>query len=215
MDITQYIGITGAVTYLLSYFLLQLGKVDGNGISYTLLNMIAACLVLISLTTDFNIGSAIIQVSFIALSFYAIGRGYMNRRAIKLAPMEHKLANLLFPDLPARRALPLIRQGSWMNTTAAQLAKEGQPLDAISVLMTGHASVVKSGQRVADLGEGQVVGEITWWERLPANADVTIHGTAHYFSIPIKTVQEFLVKNSDVAIAFETGLRKQLLRKLA
>lgn len=109
MEITQYIGIAGAVTYLLSYFLLQLGKIDGNGNFYAALNMLAAIFVTISLTTHFNIGSLIIQVSFISLSLYAIFRSFWMRRHIQLAPLEQELAGLLFPDLPPRQALPLIR----------------------------------------------------------------------------------------------------------
>jgi hypothetical protein len=102
MDITQYIGIAGAVTYLLSYSLLQLGKIDGNGNFYAFLNMLAVLFVMISLTTRFNIGSMIIQVSFISLSVYAIFRSFWMRRDIKLAPLERQLATLLFPDLPPR-----------------------------------------------------------------------------------------------------------------
>ena len=199
----------------MSYFLLQLGKVDGNGNVYASLNMLAAVLVMISLTTHFNIGSLIIQVSFISLSLYAIFRSFWMRRDIKLAPMESQLASLLFPNLPPRQALPLIRKGSWRNEASIMLARQGEPLDAISVLMTGEACVVKSGKCVAKLGAGQIVGEVSWRDNSPATADVSVNKQAHYFSISNTQLRQFLLKNADAASAFEAGLRNQLVRKLA
>lgn len=215
MDITLYIGIAGAVTYLLSYSLLQLGKIDGNGNFYAFLNMLAAVFVIISLTTRFNIISMIIQVSFISLSIYAIFRSFWMRRDIKLAPLERQLATLLFPDLPPRQALPLIRKGSWRNEAKVILAHEGKPLDAISVLITGEACVTKGGKCVAKLGAGQIVGEVSWRDNSPATADVTVNNQAHYFSVSSNQLRRFLSKNADAATAFETGLRNQLVRKLA
>ena len=215
MEITQYIGIAGAVTYLLSYGLLQLGKVDGNGNFYAFLNMLAAIFVMISLTTHFNIGSLIIQVSFISLSLYAMFRSFWMRRHIQLAPLEQELAALLFPDLPPRQALPLIRKGSWRNEARVMLARQGEPLEAISVLMTGEACVSKSGKCVAKLGAGQIVGEVSWRDNSPATADVRVDKQAHYFSISCQQLRKFLSANTDAASAFEAGLRNQLVRKLA
>jgi hypothetical protein len=215
MDITQVIGIAGAVTYLLSYSLLQLGKIDGNGNFYAFLNMMAAVFVMISLTTRFNIGSMIIQVSFISLSVYAILRSFWMRRHVKLAPLESQLAAVLFPNLPPRQALPLIRKGSWCNEAKVVLAHEGIPLNAISVLMTGEACVTKGGICVAKLSAGQIVGEVSWRDNSPATAKVTVKKQAHYFSISRKQLRCFLSQNTEAASAFETGLRNQLIRKLA
>lgn len=215
MEITQYIGIAGAVTYLASYFLLQLNKIDGNGNFYAFLNMMAAVFVMISLTTHFNIGSMIIQVSFISLSIYAIFRSFWSRRHIALAPIEQELVDVLFPNFPARRVLPLIRKGKWHNETNGQLAHEGEPLTEVSIIMAGEACVSKSGKPVAKIGAGQIVGEVTWHDNEVATADVMINEQAHYFSISVKLLKDFLSKNTDAASAFEAGLRKQLVRKLA
>ena len=215
MEITQYIGIAGAVTYLLSYFLLQLGKIDGNGNFYAFMNMLAAIFVMVSLTTHFNIGSMIIQISFISLSLYAIFRSFWMRRDIKLAPMEQQLAEVLFPNLPPRQALPIIRKGSWCNEARVMLARQGEPLEAVSVLMTGEACVTKSGKCVARLGAGQIVGEVSWRDNSPATADVAVKKQAHYFSISSRQLRKFLSKNTEAASAFEAGLRNPLVRKPA
>ena len=60
-------GIVGAFLYLLAYSAVQTGQLDGNGASYTLVNTIAAGLVLLGLTQNFNIAAVIIQTSWLLI----------------------------------------------------------------------------------------------------------------------------------------------------
>ena len=70
----QLIGIAGFIFYMLSYGLLQLGKISGQGYVYVLLNMAAASLVLISLVEQFNLASVLIQLAWIAISIIGLLR---------------------------------------------------------------------------------------------------------------------------------------------
>ena len=65
LSLFNYLGLLGFVTYLTSFGALQFRIIDGNSIFYTLLNVLAATLVLISLTVDFNLASALIQITWI------------------------------------------------------------------------------------------------------------------------------------------------------
>lgn len=67
----EVIGVAGMVMYLGSYFMLQTGALQSNTATYCIANILAASLVMISLLHDFNLASALIQVSWIAIS--AIG----------------------------------------------------------------------------------------------------------------------------------------------
>ena len=66
------IGIIGVAFYICNYFLLQVNLLDGNSITYTILNLLAATLVLISLVNTFNLPSVLIQVSWILISLVGI-----------------------------------------------------------------------------------------------------------------------------------------------
>ncbi len=63
----QLIGVIGFLLYLLSFGSVQLGWLDGNSLAYSLANILAASLVAISLTVDFNLSAALIQGSWIIL----------------------------------------------------------------------------------------------------------------------------------------------------
>lgn len=68
------IGMAGCACYIASYFLVQIGRIDGNDYCYVLLNLIAASLLLISLTQEFNLSSATVQIFWIMISIVGIAR---------------------------------------------------------------------------------------------------------------------------------------------
>lgn len=80
-NIYQYIGVLGFILYMLSYFLLQIGKISGTGNCYILLNLGAASFVLISLLHQFNLASALIQVSWILISLLGLARTTIQKQA--------------------------------------------------------------------------------------------------------------------------------------
>ena len=71
---TRHPGTDRCAVYIGSYGALQLGQLDGNSLKYSLLNGIAAVLVLISLYKNFNLASACIQVVWISVSIAGIYR---------------------------------------------------------------------------------------------------------------------------------------------
>lgn len=81
MDIYTVIGLAGVAGYVASYGLLQLGYLDGNGVTYSVANVVAAALVLVSLTNDFNLASAVTQVIWIAIGTGGLMLRLLNRRA--------------------------------------------------------------------------------------------------------------------------------------
>lgn len=63
----ELVGVAGFVCYVLAFGAVQCGRLDGNSLSYTLANILAASLVAISLLAEFNLASALIQSSWILL----------------------------------------------------------------------------------------------------------------------------------------------------
>ena len=71
-DICRALGILGFLTYVLNYTLLSLRILTSENLRYFALNILAAVLVLISLTEDFNLASALIQGFWILIGGLAI-----------------------------------------------------------------------------------------------------------------------------------------------
>ena len=81
VDFLTITGLAGVASYVIAYALLQLKLLDGNGVTYSALNVLAAALVLVSLTKDFNLASAVTQVLWIGIGCAGIiGRLYSGRQ---------------------------------------------------------------------------------------------------------------------------------------
>lgn len=72
-------GSAGAAIILGSYLLLQLQKVSGSALSYSLANAVGALLVLASLSVDFNLGAFVIEAFWLLISIIGIGRWKRDR----------------------------------------------------------------------------------------------------------------------------------------
>ena len=74
LDALQICGVIGAVIYVGGFALVQVGHACGNGTGYSLSKIIAAVLVLASLSGAFNLGAFLIQVGFIVFGLWGLFR---------------------------------------------------------------------------------------------------------------------------------------------
>lgn len=80
MDIFQFIGFLGMICIVAAYFLLQIGKMTSENLSYQIINLIGAILLIISLFVHFNLGSFLIEIFWILITFYGIFKIYKNKK---------------------------------------------------------------------------------------------------------------------------------------
>lgn len=73
------VGSTGVALVLVTYFLLQSGRLSGRGMAYSVLNLIGSLLITVSLTYTFNLSSFIIEIFWIGISLYGIARNLRER----------------------------------------------------------------------------------------------------------------------------------------
>lgn len=97
----QLLGILGSVIYVGGYLLVQCGHLCGNSAAFTASKLLAACLVLLSLGTAFNVAAFVIQTSFIVISVYGLWyrlSGRFDARRARLAPIDTARFLLLADD---------------------------------------------------------------------------------------------------------------------
>ena len=82
---SDLIGLAGALVYSISYLLAAYDYLPSQSPLYYASKLIAAVLVLISLSQNFNLASAVIQVFFITVSLIGI-----HRHITPTAPTEQR-----------------------------------------------------------------------------------------------------------------------------
>ena len=70
----DWVGLAGTLMVLGAFFLLQAGRLHGNGIPYQLLNLFGAGGVLVSLLGTFNVSVFLLEAVWVAISAYGIWR---------------------------------------------------------------------------------------------------------------------------------------------
>jgi hypothetical protein len=75
----DFVGNLGVVCVLGAYLSLQMGRLALNGLMYSLINGLGALLILVSLFFNFNLSSFTIEVVWLLISAYGIGKYLRNR----------------------------------------------------------------------------------------------------------------------------------------
>lgn len=207
-------GIAGAVIYVAAYFALQTGLMRGATIPYTLLNVAAATLVLISLSRAFNIGAALIQIAWLTISFIGLARVAFLHRTARLDADEAAVAAARFPRMDRPTARRFFRAGLWQEGDAGtRLATEGEDLGALILLARGRGEVSLGGRRVGQVGPGDMIGDMTCFDGGPANATVALTEPGRWFAISSAVLQRLCRRDPELhrqvaeAIARQTRTR--------
>ena len=77
--VTDAIGMTGTLLVVAAYYLLQLEKLRPRGLTYNLMNLIGAILLLISLSYTFNLASVVIEIFWIGAALIGLWKLYQSR----------------------------------------------------------------------------------------------------------------------------------------
>lgn len=216
LDYYQVAGYGGVAFYLGSYGLLQLGVLKGTSYTYAGMNLMAAALVLVSLFRDWNMFSAIVQISWITLSIAGIARVWFLSNMLRFNAEEKTLLKNHFPTLRPIEAKKLLDTGLWRNGDIGDLlTQQGMPVDALTYLASGGVDVDVGGQIIAQVGPEQFIGEMACMTSGPASASVRLNQPTRYFSASSNALRRLVKRNPDIAphldLAFSGNIRSKLL----
>ena len=214
-ELAEPFGIGGVVIYLGSYFALQIGLIRGQGYLYPSLNVVAAIFVIFSLTTDFNLAAALIQVSFIIISLVGLARNWLGRLFLNLTDVERRLLASKFPELRGHRARRLMNAGTWKNVGAgSRLTVEGEASRAVTFLAKGSVDVFSEGQRLYRYGPNILIGEISCMSSAPSTATTIVAEDALVFSINCERLRRLVARDAEMRLCIEASFSRDTRKKI-
>lgn len=208
-------GLGGVVVYLGSYAALQAGLIRGTGYAYASFNILAASLVLISLAQSFNLSSAIIQASWIAISLVGMTRFYLINRKVRFSPEELELLGDSLPLSPRADARSFFDAGHWEELPSGTvLMTEGETHGILVYLARGHAEVRANGKIVGTCVPGRYLGEMTVLYDTPATATVELTEPSRIFRITAEKLKRIIGRRPEMRAIIEGSLTRDTVRKL-
>jgi CRP-like cAMP-binding protein len=214
-EVLKYIGLLGAFLYLASYFLLQAGYIGGNSKAYTYLNLSAASLVLVSLTTAFNAASVVIQVSWILISIFGMSRMYLLYRRIRFTDEEMEFVTEQLSELPLHLARKVLDIGLWIDgDRGAELTRQGEKNYNLIYLKEGRAEVLLNNTQIAICAPGSFIGEMTVMSGGPATATVRLISTARLLCIDAEALRALSQNEAGIASVIQNSFSRDMRLKL-
>lgn len=216
MSVYGMIGIVGVGFYLGSYAMLQTGILKGAGLTYTILNLIAASCVAISLIDAFNLSSLVIQLSWITISLIGLSRLYLFRCMHRFSLDDRKFGDAALPEIDDQDLHRLLKVGRWETLAAGTiLTRQHQPIEALVYLASGAAVVERDGEIIATLNHARFIGEITCMTGDGATATVRLCQDSRVLKLPVAEFRRFILRRPVIREHLEIAFARDLRRKLS
>ena len=216
MTVSGLVGLAGVAIYLGAYLALQLGAIAGQSYAYAGINILAAACVLVSLLEQFNLSSAMIQASWIAISVVGIARLWLGSLFIRFSDDEKALIDSVLPDAPAYLARRFLDAGAWVEAEAGrEMTREGDPVASLTYIVSGSAMATLDGRTVGHCHPGDLVGEIGAMRSGPASATTRLDEPGRLFVIRTKPLQALMRANPRLRGLLEARLNAETRSKLA
>jgi hypothetical protein len=81
------LGNIGVVVLMATYLMLQLNKLSSDALAYSVLNAVGAGLIVISLTSNFNLSALLVEVFWVLISCVGIYR-YFRLKALRSETLD-------------------------------------------------------------------------------------------------------------------------------
>jgi CRP-like cAMP-binding protein len=171
--------------------------------------------VLISLAAYFNPFSAVIETAWVLLSLFGIARLWFLTRGLTFTDEERTFLEAALPGLSRLTARRFLSRGRWENLApGAVLTEEGEPVERLTYIASGAASVAHGGVEVASIPEGLFVGELGVLSRAPATATVTITAPTRAFTIEAGPLAALVARYPDLKLSLDAGIGADARRKI-
>ena len=90
LTIADGIGMLGAALIVVTYFLLQIGRLDSLSLSFSVANGLGASGIIFSLLYEFNLSAFAIESFWLAISLYGVFRTLRIRNSLSIDDVKSK-----------------------------------------------------------------------------------------------------------------------------
>ena len=149
---------------------------------------------------------------FISLNFYHIAVLIYEKRPIKMAPKDKELYETLFNDLSPVEYLKITKIANWKKFKAGEtLIREAHLVTDLILIYNGTVDVMTKGKKVAQLKDGQFVGEMSFLTEKSATATCVIKHDTECILWKQPEFKELLKRNPSLYYTIQGLLSNQLI----
>ena len=149
---------------------------------------------------------------FIVLNLYHIAVIIYEKRPIKMEPKDKELYETLFRDLSPVEYLKISKVARWEKYKCGEkIIKQGTPVLDLILIYNGTVDVAVDGEGVAQLKDGQFVGEMSFLTEKPATATCVVKHDTECLVWKQPEFKDLLKRNPSLYYTIQGLLSNQLV----
>ena len=152
---------------------------------------------------------------FIAVNLYHIAVILYEKREVKMDAKNQELYDTLFSEMTPVEYLKISRAAKWETVKAGQrIITQGMPVPDLYLIYNGTVDVLVDNEQIAELKDGEFVGEMSFLTEKVATATCKVKYDAQCLVWKQKEFKELLKRNPSLYFTIQSVLSAQVSDKL-
>ena len=136
------------------------------------------------------------NIIFVLVNIYHISVIIYEKRPVKMSSKEKELHETMFRGLTPVEFLKITKIAKWKKyKTPLPIITQGKPVNDLILIYNGTVDVLVNDNKVAELKDGQFVGEMSFLTEKPATATCKVEHNAECLVWPQKDFKDLLKRN--------------------
>ena len=149
---------------------------------------------------------------FVALNLYHIAVIVYEKRPVQMSPKHRELYETMFKDLTPVEFLKITKLADWEHYKSGEvIIQERHAVETLNLIYNGTVNVKVGGKKVAELKDGQFVGEMSFLTEKPATATCIVKHDAELLVWRQREFKELLKRNPSLYYSIQSLLSTQLV----
>ena len=152
---------------------------------------------------------------FIAVNIYHIAIILYEKREVKMDDKNQELYDTLFSEMTPVEYLKISRAAKWEMVKAGQrIITQGMPVPDLYLIYNGTVDVLVDNEQIAELKDGEFVGEMSFLTEKVATATCKVKYDAQCLVWKQREFKELLKRNPSLYFTIQSVLSAQVSDKL-
>ena len=155
------------------------------------------------------------NIVFILVNLYHVAVIVYEKRPIKMAPKDKELYETLFSEMTPVEFLKITKIAEWRPFVSGEkVIRHGTPVTDLILIYNGTVDVVVDNKWVAELKDGQFVGEMSFLTGKPATATCIVKHDCECLVWKQPEFKELLKRNPSLYFTIQSVLSAQVSNNL-
>ena len=152
---------------------------------------------------------------FIAVNLYHIAVILYEKREVKMDDKNQELYDTLFSEMTPVEYLKISRAANWETVKAGErIITQGMPVPDLYLIYNGTVDVLVDNEKIAELKDGEFVGEMSFLTEKVATATCKVKYDAQCLVWKQREFKELLKRNPSLYFTIQSVLSAQVSDKL-